>query len=100
MRFTLNVSKFLYVSMVISTCCYLDSRSNGGVLTTPMGFKGLAVGLSHPLSTPLTNDSNFWIEANKSQSSDKELYSEAALTPPTADYAEVRNSLLYYCKQN
>ncbi|XP_046680537.1 roundabout homolog 2-like isoform X2 [Homalodisca vitripennis] len=86
-------SAMLYVwrKQMLNKKSYLpDSRSNGGVLTTPLGFKSLAVGLTHPLSTPLATDSNFWIEANKSQSADKELYSEAQQTPhTTSDYAEV-----------
>lgn len=44
----------------------LDSRSNGGVLTTPLGFKGLTVGITHPLAPSLGTDSNFWIEGGKS----------------------------------
>lgn len=61
-----------------------DSRSNAGVLTTPLGFKGLTVGLTHPLAA----DPNLWIEANKCEIDDKcQLYSEVPQT--TEDYAEV-----------
>lgn len=41
-----------------------ESRSNGGVLATPLSLKA-AVGLPHPLSNPLNhhnNESTLWIE--------------------------------------
>lgn len=43
---------------------FLESRSNGGVLATPLSLKA-AVGLPHPLSNPLNhpnNESTLWIE--------------------------------------
>lgn len=52
----------------------LDSQSNGGVLSTPLDFKGMTVGMPE--------DSNFWVEAKtKSLSVDKDLC--------PAEYAEV-----------
>ncbi|KAK9503659.1 hypothetical protein O3M35_010174 [Rhynocoris fuscipes] len=71
-----------------------NSRSNGGILATPLSLKA-AVGLPHPMSTALVphpHDSTLWIEPNRAASwrhselSDKDCANH--LLEP-ADYAEV-----------
>ncbi|XP_075217906.1 roundabout homolog 1-like [Lycorma delicatula] len=66
-----------------------DSRSNGGILATPLSLKS-AVGLTHPLSCPPPTDSSLWIESSRAPSSEKDstnqLLSSGQAMP---DYAEV-----------
>ncbi|XP_024084741.1 protein sax-3-like [Cimex lectularius] len=62
-----------------------NSRSNGGILATPLSLKA-AVGLPHPMSTamvPHPHDSTLWIEPNRGSS----WTHHSELEP--ADYAEV-----------
>ncbi|PSN52194.1 hypothetical protein C0J52_06109 [Blattella germanica] len=89
-----------------STLTNLDSRSNGGVLATPLSLKS-ATGLPHPLTTPtphssLPHDSSLWIENRpncwrNSENSDKDsrslsesrlLHNGSIVTATLNDYAE------------
>ena len=83
-----------------------DSRSNGGVLATPLNLKSSS-GLPHPLTTPtphssLPHDSSLWIENRpncwrNSENSDKDsrslsesrlLHNGSIVTATLNDYAE------------
>ncbi|KAJ9575392.1 hypothetical protein L9F63_025657, partial [Diploptera punctata] len=89
-----------------STLTNLDSRSNGGVLATPLSLKS-GTGLPHPLTTPtphssLPHDSSLWIENRpncwrNSENSDKDsrslsesrlLHNGSIITATLNDYAE------------
>ncbi|BES96070.1 Roundabout, axon guidance receptor, homolog [Nesidiocoris tenuis] len=67
-----------------------DSRSNGGILATPLSLKA-AVGLPHPMSAALVphpHDSTLWIEPGRGPVWAGEAQRIADLLEP-ADYAEV-----------
>lgn len=67
-----------------------DSRSNGGILATPLSLKA-AVGLPHPMSAALVphpHDSTLWIEPGRGPVWAGEANRIADLLEP-ADYAEV-----------
>ncbi|KAF6206552.1 hypothetical protein GE061_017786 [Apolygus lucorum] len=67
-----------------------DSRSNGGILATPLSLKA-AVGLPHPMSAALVphpHDSTLWIEPGRGPVWSGEANRMAEFLEP-ADYAEV-----------
>uniref|UniRef100_A0A8D8UA12 Roundabout homolog 1 n=1 Tax=Cacopsylla melanoneura TaxID=428564 RepID=A0A8D8UA12_9HEMI len=72
----------------------LDSRSNGGILVTPISLKA-AVGLPHPITqgglTSGSNEPGLWIESTHTPSSVKWTGDGGCLLPahPQPDYAEV-----------
>ncbi|RZF42615.1 hypothetical protein LSTR_LSTR001410 [Laodelphax striatellus] len=63
-----------------------DSRSNGGILATPLSLK-TAVSLTHPLSCAPPTDSSLWIEPHRSEKTSTNHLLGSAQTMP--DYAEV-----------
>ncbi|XP_039293123.1 roundabout homolog 2 isoform X2 [Nilaparvata lugens] len=63
-----------------------DSRSNGGILATPLSLKA-AVSLTHPLSCAPPTDSSLWIEPHRSHHSEKTSTNQLLGSMP--DYAEV-----------
>ncbi|CAH1404067.1 unnamed protein product [Nezara viridula] len=67
-----------------------DSRSNGGILATPLSLKA-AVGLPHPTAmVPHPHDSTLWIEPNRAASwRHSELSDKEPQILEPADYAEV-----------